>query len=113
MQPGSEVKRMDAKCNVVPVYVTDVHQVKRAKCRRIDPLDAGGVITHNPRDGQDSNNANDPVILATQGFVAGRLVAAPTPSSTTHGYSLRPRRPTDRSSPRVYVPALLHVEVSR
>ncbi|KAI0895254.1 nuclease [Annulohypoxylon nitens] len=123
---GAKVRGMDAGLRVVDVYVTDVHEAKREECRSVEPLmvsrshsyvvgtlDAGGILTHNPRVGQHCGNANVPAIMITLGLMANDLVAVDTPSSTTHGYSLRHRRPTDPLPPRVPAPPVLPADVPR
>ncbi|KAG7091328.1 hypothetical protein E1B28_010372 [Marasmius oreades] len=132
---GATIRGMRSDGRVTPsAYVMNVEDAVGQNFKSVEPkmvsashsyvvgtLGKGGILTHNPKDGQRCGPANVPAILATISRVANNLVATttPPPGATTpprHVHNLRHRRPADRPTPlpaRRSGPPILPMDVPR
>ncbi|KAG7091327.1 hypothetical protein E1B28_010371 [Marasmius oreades] len=126
---GAAIRGMHSDGRVTPsAYVVNVEPAVGQDFKSIEPemvsashsyvvgtLDEGGILTHNPKDGQRCGPANVPAMMAAISRIANNLVTTTTPPPGTatpprHGYSLRYRGPRDppplpRSRGRRILPA--------
>ncbi|KAG7091347.1 hypothetical protein E1B28_010389 [Marasmius oreades] len=131
---GAMIRGMRSDGRVTPsAYVVNVEDAVGQNFKSVEPkmvsashsyvvgtLGEGGILTHNPKDGQRCGPANVPAILATISRAANNLVATTTPPPgippPRHGYDLRYRRPADPPTPppaRRSAPPVLPMDVPR